>query len=265
MDGLDRRWRRDSWVVGVRLAVLGSSAGAPTRTNPASGYLLEHEGATMWLDAGTGTFMPLASLTDPGQLDGVVISHVHVDHASDLFGLYGYLAYGPSGTVPIPVYVTEGATELFAAFARASGEHVFHHVLDFREVGSGETVSIGPYTLTFGSTVHAVPNNMVRIEAGGRALVYSGDAGPGGDLQTLADGADLLLCEATLQGVRDEQSYAYHLTASEAGELASWAGVGHLVLTHIAHLLDPEESIAQAAGRFAGRISYAAPATIFEV
>lgn len=252
-------------MVCVRLTVLGSSAGAPTRTNPASGYLLEHEGSTLWLDAGTGTFMPLAARTDPGQLDAVVISHVHVDHASDLFGLYGYLAYGPSGTVPVPVYVPEGATELFSSFARASGEHVFYHVLEFREVAQGDRASVGPFELTFGSTVHAVTNNMVRIEAGGRTLVYSGDAGPGGDLQALGDGADLLLCEATLQGSRDDQTYAYHLTADEAGGVASWAGAGHLVLTHISHLLDPAESIAEAAGRFAGRISYAAPESRFDV
>jgi ribonuclease BN (tRNA processing enzyme) len=249
----------------MKLTVLGSSAGAPTRTNPASGYLLEHDGFSLWLDAGTGTFMPLAARTDPGQLAAVVISHVHVDHASDLFGLYGYLAYGPSGTVPIPVFVPEGATELFAAFARASGEHVFHHVLEFREVSAGAQATVGPFQLKFGSTVHAVTNNMVRIEAGGRALVYTGDAGPGGDLQTLADGADLLLCEATIQGVRDDQTYPYHLTAEEAGEVASWSGAGHLVLTHISHLLDPAESIAEAAGRFVGPISYAAPESSFEV
>jgi len=249
----------------VRLTVLGSSAGAPTRLNPASGYLIEHDGSSMWLDAGTGTFMPLASLTDPGQLDAVAISHVHVDHASDLFGLYGYLAYGPSGTVPVPVFVPNGAPELFGAFARASGEHVFNHVLDFREVGAGDMAEVGPFSLSFGASVHAVPNNIIRIEAGGRTLVYTGDAGPGGDLQTAADSCDLLLCEATLQGSRDAQTYEYHLTADEAGEVAAWAGVDHLVLTHVAHNLDPEVSVAEAAGRFAGRISYAAPQSIFEV
>ena len=37
------------------LTVLGSAGGAPTRTNPASGYLVESGGARFWLDAGTGT------------------------------------------------------------------------------------------------------------------------------------------------------------------------------------------------------------------
>ena len=34
------------------LAVLGSSGGSPTRTNPASGYLLTNGATSVWLDAG---------------------------------------------------------------------------------------------------------------------------------------------------------------------------------------------------------------------
>lgn len=249
----------------MKLTVLGSSAGTPTRTNPASGYLLEHDGSTMWIDAGTGTFMQLAERVDPGQLDAVVISHVHVDHASDLFGLYGYLAYGPSGRVPIPVFVTEGATELFGNFAGATGEHVFHHVLDFREVGRGDTAEAGVFALRFGASKHAVANNITRVTAGGRTLAYTGDAGPSEDLAEMADGVDLFLCEATLVGERDAQTYPFHLTAFEAGEIAALASVGHLVLTHISHTVDPTQSIAEAAERFDGLISYAAPGTEFNL
>ncbi len=79
----------------MNLTILGSTAGAPSRRNPASGYLVESEGVSIWMDAGTGTFMELAKRVDPGKLDAVVISHTHVDHCSDLFGLYGYLAFGP--------------------------------------------------------------------------------------------------------------------------------------------------------------------------
>lgn len=219
----------------------------------------------MWIDAGTGTFMRLAERVDPGQLDAVVISHVHVDHASDLFGLYGYLAYGPSGHVPVPVFVTNGATELFGNFAGATGEHVFHHVLDFREVGRDDTAEVGSFMLRFGVSKHAVANNITRITAGERTLVYTGDTGPSDDLAEMADGADLFLCEATLVGERDAQTYPFHLTAHEAGEVAAQAGVAHLVLTHISHTVDPDQSIAEAAERFDGLISYAAPETEFDV
>jgi ribonuclease BN (tRNA processing enzyme) len=249
----------------MKMTILGSSGSTPTRINPASGYLIEHDGTTMWMDAGTGTFMELARLTDPGQLDAVVISHMHVDHCSDLFGLYGYLAYGPSDGGPIPVFLPDGGAKMFADFAGAGEGHVFHDVLTFTEVGARDTAQVGALSLSFGTSIHSVTANVTRIAAAGKTLVYSGDAGPGGDLQEMASGADMLLCEAKLSGLRDAETYAYHLTAGEAGEIASWAGAGHLVLTHIPHDTDPEQAIDEASGHFSGRVSYAAPGTVFEI
>lgn len=249
----------------MKLTILGSTAGAPSRTNPASGYLVEQGDTTIWMDAGTGTFMELAERIDPGTLDAVVISHVHVDHCSDIFGLYGYLAYGPGGQVPVKVFIPEGGAAHMAAFARGTGEHIFNNVLDFEEVKPGEKASVGGIEIRFGEAIHPVPAVVTRLEADGSSLVYSGDTGPGGDLIEMASGCDLLLCEASIQGVRDNQTYPYHLTAAEAGEAATRAGSGQLVLTHIGALLDPEQSLEEAAGVYAGSIAYAAPGSTFEI
>lgn len=249
----------------MRLTILGSTAGAPSRSNPASGYLVEHGGVSIWMDAGTGTFMELAQRIDPGKLSAVVISHIHVDHCSDLFGLYGYLAFGPSGDVPVKVFAPEGAAAHLAAFARASDEHVFNMVLDIEEVVPGAEVAVGDVTVRFGEAVHPVPALVTRLDAGGVSLVYSGDTGPGGDLLELATGANMLLCEASIDGVRDARTYEYHLTAVEAGEIAAWSGVDRLILTHIGALMDPQVSLDEAAGAFAGDIAYAAPGTVFDI
>lgn len=249
----------------MKLTVLGSTAGSPSRTNPASGYLVEHRDTSIWMDAGTGTFMELAARIDPGSLDAVVISHTHVDHCSDLFGLYGYLAFGPSGDVPVKVFVPEDCGAHFAAFARANDEHVFNVVLDIEEVAPGDEVAVDDVSLRFGEAVHPVTALVTRVSASGQTLVYSGDTGPGGDLMEMAAGADVLLCEASIAGVRDGQTYEYHLTAIEAGETASWAGVDRLILTHIGALMDPQTSLDEASGAFAGDIAYAAPGTVFEI
>ncbi len=249
----------------MKLTVLGSTAGAPSRTNPASGYLIEDGGTSIWLDAGTGTFMELAKRIDPGTLDAVVISHVHVDHCADLYGLYGYLAFGPSGDVPVKVLVPPGAAAHLAAFARATEEHVFNVVLDIVEVAPGDTVMVGDVSLRFGEAIHPVPALVTRVEAGGVSLVYSGDTGPGGDLLAIAAGADALLCEASIIGVRDERTYEYHLTAIEAGETAAGAGVGRLILTHIGALMNPQDSVDEASEVFAGQIAYAAHEAVFEI
>ncbi len=249
----------------MRLTVLGSTAGAPSRTNPASGYLLEHDGTSIWVDAGTGTFMELARRVDPGTLDAVVLSHTHVDHCTDVFGLYGYLAFGPSGDVPVEVYGPQGTAAQLASFAGATAEHVFNVVLDIRDVAPGDTVTVGAFEVRFGRAVHPVPALVTRFEAAGATLVYSGDTGPGGDLEEMARGADALLCEASIAGVRDERTYEYHLTATEAGELAERAGVGTLIVTHVGAMIDPADQVAAAVGVFSGEVTYAAHGTVLDV
>ena len=247
------------------LTILGSAGGSPTRTNPASGYLLESGATSIWIDAGTGAFMELARHTDPGALNAVTLSHIHVDHCSDIFGLYGYLAFGPSGVVPVPVFLPQGASEHLAAFARAGEEHVFHSVLDLTEVGGGTGVVVGDTSIRFGRAVHPVPALVTRFDAPDGSLVYSGDTGPGSDLADLASGADTLLCEATIAGERDEHTYPYHLTAGEAGGIAAAAGVSTLILTQFAAGIDQEASRAEAAIAFGGKIILAMPGTTFTI
>jgi ribonuclease BN (tRNA processing enzyme) len=258
----------DRGIDGVRvtaLSVLGSSGGSPTRTNPASGYLLECGETTLWIDAGTGTFMALAAHMDPGTLSGVVISHTHVDHCADLFGLYGYLAFGPSGVVPIPVYVPVGAADHLAAFAGAGAEHIFRVVLDLVEVGPGDEVDLGALRLGFGEANHSVPGLITRVEATGGTVTYSGDTGPGSDLVSVGRGADLMICEASIPGRRDESSYPYHLTAEEAGAAAEAAGAGRLVLTHFATGVDVSTAVAEAETAFDGPVDAAHPGARFEI
>jgi ribonuclease BN (tRNA processing enzyme) len=247
------------------LTVLGSAGGAPTRTNPASGYLVESGDAAIWLDAGTGTFMELARHTDPGTLAAVVLSHIHVDHCSDVFGLYGYLAFGPSGVVPVPVFGPVGASEHLSAFARAGEEHVFHSVFDLVDVVAGSAVAIGDVSIRFGRAVHPVPALVTRFDTPGGSLVYSGDTGPGSDLVELSTGADMLLCEASITGERSAQTYPYHLTAGEAGRVAAEAGVSQLIVTHLASGVDADRALEEAAVEFRGKISLAAPGVTFTI
>ena len=76
----------------------------------------------------------------------------------------------------------------------------------------------------------------MRVEHGGRSLVYSGDTGPCAGLVEAARGADVLLCEATWPHVTewwDEPPTGIHLSGRQAGEHAAAAGVGRLLITHV--------------------------------
>ena len=248
----------------MNLTVLGSSASAPGRANPGSGFLVTSDTARIWMDCGPGTFGALAQRMDPADVDAVVLSHIHPDHSVDLIALYSYLVWGAGSGRSVRVLAPEGARERIAAFVGADApDHPLFRALVFEHVGSGSQTVVGDLGLRFGDAAHSVRAVVTRIDHGSSSLTYSGDTGPGGDLIDLAQLTDLLLCEASLQGVRSPGTYPHHLTAREAGEVASTAGAGALVLTHIPEQFDTQLSIDQASSAFVGSISYATPGATF--
>jgi len=107
-----------------------------------------------------------------------------------------------------------------------------------REMGIPEGPAWGklhkgePVTLDDGRVVH--PSDLVGPSRPGRRIVFTGDSRPAESTVRAAEGADLLIHEATFAD--DEQPRAIetgHATAREAAEIASKAGVKQLVLTHL--------------------------------
>jgi ribonuclease Z len=77
---------------------------------------------------------------------------------------------------------------------------------------------------------------------------------------TLADGADLLIIEATFRDGDERLAQEYgHLTARQAARVAAESGVRTLVLTHFSQrYLDPEGYRVEAAEEFGGEVVVAA-------
>ena len=249
------------WQVGslspVRLTVLGSNGTYPTVGKPASGYLLAAGGHQILLDCGPGVF---AALHERGIVpDVIVLSHGHGDHCTDVVSLLNYLRFDRSEYRGIPLLAPRGVVDRLASFVGAGPDHLFFDVFAPDLVMPGSVIRFGEVALSFAEAVHPVPAVCVRVAVGGASLTYSGDTGPGGGLAQLATGSDLILCEATHQGVPTPDRYPYHLYASEAGAIATTSEVGALLVTHIAPTLDPEVSVTEAALEFEGPVAHAAP------
>ncbi len=69
----------------------------------------------------------------------------------------------------------------------------------------------------------------IAIVKKGVKAVYSGDTKPCRNMETISEGADLLIHEATFE---EEKESRMHAGAKEAAQLARKAGVGELILTH---------------------------------
>jgi ribonuclease Z len=78
------------------------------------------------------------------------------------------------------------------------------------------------------------PRDLVGPSRPGRLVVYTGDTSPCPSTVERAQGADILIHEATFGNEeQDRARETFHSTAEEAARVAAEAGVGQLFLTHL--------------------------------
>ncbi len=248
----------------MRLTVVGCAGSFPGPDSPASCYLVEHEGHRVLLDLGSGALGALARYADIYQVDAVLLSHLHVDHCVDLASYYVARHYRPDGPAPrIPVIGPAGSAARMAAIydmAEQPGMTADFTFVEHRR----DVVELGPFRVTSAPVNHPVPAFAVRVEAGGRSLVYSGDTGPCDDLVALSRGTDLALFEASFLERRTNNPDV-HLTAKQAAVHADRAGAARLVLTHLVAWNADDETEDEARPHFGGDLALAAPGLAVDV
>ena len=244
----------------MRLTVVGCAGSLPSAASPASCYLVEHDGARLVLDLGNGSLGALQRHVDldaDDALTGVVLSHCHIDHCADAASLYVYRRHGPRRFARrLPLLGPADARSRLAAVYGMPDPAALDVELAVGLLGTGP-VRLGPFAVESARVVHPVEAYAVRVTAGGRSLVYSGDTGPTPVLVDLARGADLALFEASFVGTGNPVDL--HLTGADAGRAAAAAGVGRLVLTHLSAWSDPAQVLAEAAAHFDGPLELAQP------
>jgi ribonuclease BN (tRNA processing enzyme) len=233
----------------VRLTIIGCSGSGPGPTSPASCYLVEHDGFRLLLDLGNGSFGTLQTVADPASVDAVFLSHLHADHCLDVAPFVVWHRYsGRSSRRLVPMYAPVGAERRLALAYDSDGEGLTD-VFDFVPVGAGH-LELGPFEAELARTAHPVECYAIRLTAGGRSLVYTGDTGASTAVVELARGVDVLLAEAAHPDVPGLPP-ALHLTGREAGEHAAAADVGRLLLTHVPAWVDRDAQLADARAVFA--------------
>ena len=244
----------------MRVTVVGCSGSFPGPDSPASCYLLEAEGFRLVIDLGNGALGVLQRFAELFSIDAICLSHLHADHCVDLAAYWVARQYTLDGPrPPIAVHGPRGTAERVAGFCGEGMASVAARFA-FRDLEAA-TTEIGPFRVIADHVNHPVETFGFRMEHAGWRLVYSGDTGPSDALVRLAEGADLLLCEASFLDGADTRPNL-HLTARQAAEHAARAGVGQLVLTHLVPWNDRDRTLTEASKAYRGPLSLAAPGLV---
>lgn len=223
----------------MKLHVLGCHGPFPCAGGATSGYLLEHEGRTLLMDCGAGVLGKLMAIWDPAALEGVLLSHLHFDHASDMLVLRYYLE--KTGKT-LPVYVPKEDQSPFRQLLALPA---------FQVQPYPESLGIMGLTVTTLPVRHPVPCRALRITDGAHTLVFTGDTNACPGLSAFAAGADVLLADAAFLSSEWGENKP-HMSARMCGEVAKEAQVKRLYLTHLTPGHAPETMAAEARQVFPG-------------
>lgn len=240
--------------MGMKLTVLGCSGSFPGVAMACSGYLVQSNGANVWIDAGSGTMANLQRHIPLDRVDALILSHEHPDHWADLEGFHVANAYaiGRSG---VPVYAPTSLRDFLYRWNRPAFE--------WHDIADGDQRDVAGMRFTFSRTDHGPETLAMRIDAGGVSLGYTADTGPAWHLSKLGPPLDVALCEATF--LADQEGTTQHLSARQAAAQANEAGAKRLLLTHFWPFNDREATRKEAEAVFEGSVTIVEENGIYEL
>jgi len=262
----------------MRITLLGTGCPVVDSERYGPAQLIRHGGQAVLVDCGSGVTQRLLDAGVPGRdLDGVLLTHLHSDHAVDLFQLVisswhqgrqkPQRLFGPPGT-------RDYVERLMALWRPELDQRIAHEKrpstaaleTEVNEFKPGEILAIGELRIQVVAVDHRPVRHAVgfAFRAGGRTIVLSGDTRPCPTLSEAAQGADVLVHEVfvhrelpVIEGVRSAETVAnvasYHTLSSQVGKIAADADAGVLVLTHfVPPSCDRAALLAEVARGFAG-------------
>ncbi|MFZ0727470.1 MAG: MBL fold metallo-hydrolase [Desulfobacterales bacterium] len=219
------------------VTILGSGTCVPSLDRSSCAVLVETGTSVVLLDSGAGT---MRRLLEAGrtifELSHICYSHFHPDHSGELAPLLFATKYPDRRRRRRPLTICAGAgfSDFFNGLKNVYGRWIDLDagMLQLFELDTGapDALRFEDFTLKSLPVDHNPESLAYRItDARGRAVVYTGDSDVCENLVAIARNADLFICESSLP---DAQKVDGHLTPSLAGEMATRATVGRLVLTH---------------------------------
>ena len=214
----------------MELTVLGTQSPYSLPDHHCPGFLVRHGDAKLMLDCGSGTHSALSMPDDLNGL-GIVISHMHLDHCSDIGSIqYASYVFHEHGRLSAPVDIwVPRRPEARNVVVNEPIAYATYHGID-----EGTAFDFHGLHVDFCRTDHFMECYATRVSDGRATVVYTGDLAFSchGRIAEFSHGADLLVCESSLLDSYGLPESKGHLTAKQAATIAREAGVKRLLLTH---------------------------------
>lgn len=220
----------------LSVSFLGSGDAFNAQGRHHAAYLVRGDESALLLDCGATA---LASLKRdgiaPGDIDTVLISHLHGDHFAGLPFLFLEYTWLGRRRRPLRIVGPPGTEERVLALVQtlypSPDGNPLPVPLEFTEVLPDRPLRIGEAEVS----PFRVPHQEHEISLGfrltidGRVIVYSGDTGWTEQLVSQARDADLFICECSFFDTR----VWFHLDYPRLDENRGLLGARRMVLTHL--------------------------------
>ncbi|MDO8431965.1 MAG: MBL fold metallo-hydrolase [Candidatus Binatus sp.] len=233
----------------VTVTLLGTGDAFASCGRSQAGYLIDAPAGCVLLEAGPGLLAALKKNSFPtDSFDLLLISHLHGDHYGGLpFLILEYMFEAKRKrvlTIAGPRQLEERTWRLMRTMFPHFDLDQIKHKLKFVVLEPGTTTRLGKFSVSAIRSPHTKPDISLslRVDGGGKSIVFSGDTGWNDHLVKLSEGADLFLCECTYY---ESAQLTFHLNYPLLAANRDKFKVRRMVLTHLGReVLNRENEVA---------------------